>query len=189
MDQKWNNARHCAAALKSLLDHLSNQYRDMSKQLAVDKSIPSAPGASAMQRKRMPDGTIDHQAGDLSQRSAKRANHGTPTAPHGSNNNDVSQLLAQNQHDSESQLSAAQAPPLDLSTNIPVTDSTSTAFGDINQQYSQGDDGDFLSLPTAAEFYGNVDGGFGNIEWESMVNNWSSFHDWGSWDMPESWDQ
>ncbi|KAK5046128.1 hypothetical protein LTR84_008585 [Exophiala bonariae] len=179
MDQKWNNARHCAAALKSLLGHLSDQYRDSSRQLRMEHNNPSAPEASSFQRKRLTAETIDL---DPDLRSAKRANRASSSGPSSSKNSDNNQVLSQSQRVSDVQFSDAQAPPMDFSANDSV-------FGQIDPQYSQVNDGDFLSMPTAAEFYGNLDGGFGNIEWESMANNWGSFHDWGSWDMPDLWDQ
>src|SRR4051812_12158035 len=94
MDQKWNNARHCAAALKSLLGHLSDQYRDSSRQLRMEHNNPNAPGASSFQRKRLTEETIDH---DPELRSAKRANQASSSGPSSSRNIDVNQMLPQNQ--------------------------------------------------------------------------------------------
>lgn len=153
----------------------------------MEQNMPSAPGTSAFQRKRMTEEIIDHELDQ--QRAAKRANQTSSSGPSSSKTSDVGQMVPQNQRVSDFHFSEAQAPPLDLAANVPVTGSNDTAFGDIDQQYSQMNDGDFLSLPTAADFYGSLDAGFGNIEWESMANNWGSFHDWGSWDMPGPWDQ
>ena len=191
MDQTWNNARHCAAALKSLLDHLSNQYQSVAKQLPVEKNIRNVPGTSPLHRKHTTDGTIDNPADDSAQRPAKRVNHGTFTQPSSSKNNNTDQSSTQTQRDTSGnfgndvQFQSTQS-TFDPYSNFPVIDYTGPTFGRAEEQYSQVDESDFLSLPVAGDLYGSFNGGFGNIEWESMANTWGTVQDWGSWGMPDS---
>lgn len=192
MDQTWNNARHCAAALKSLLDHLSNQHKSTAKQLPLEKDVLSVPGVSTLHRKHMTDGTIDNPANDLAQHPAKRVKHGTFTEPASSKNHNNDRASTEPQHDASGnfgndvQFQSVQSTQFDPYNNFPVIDYTGPTFGRAEEQYSQVDDSDFQSLLVASDLYGSFNGGFGNIEWESMANTWGSMQDWGSWGVPDT---
>lgn len=192
MDQTWNNARHCAAALKSLLDHLSNQYQSVGKQLPLEKNVLNVPGTSSLHRKQMTDSTIENPADDLAQRPAKRVNYGTFTQPSSSKNNNTDQSSTQTPRGTRGnfgndvQFQSAQSMPFDPYSNLPVIDDAGPTFGRAEAQYSQVDDSDFLSCPGPTDLFGSFNGGFGNIEWESMANTWGSMQDLGSWGMPDS---
>lgn len=190
MDKAWNNARHCAAALKSLLEHLSHQYQNVARQRPGERDKPKALEAPSLRRKYMADGRNDDVPDGLTQRHAKRVNSGTPIRQSSSKDNNSDQLLTQGDASGnfgdEVQVQSVQPMPFDPSNNFSISDYTGPSFARVEEQYSEGIDSEFMSLPVVGDLYGSFNGGFGNIEWESMANTWGSMQDWGSWGMPDS---
>jgi len=190
MDKPWNNGRHCAAALTSLLEHLSNQYQNVARQQPGGRDKPSALETPGLRRKYMADARNDDLPDGSAQRQAKRVNHETPMHQCSSKDNYSNQLLTQSDGagnlGDDVQIQSAQPVPFDPSNNFPFPDYTGLNLARVEEQYSEGIGGDFISLPVAGDPFGSFNGGFGNIEWESMANTWGSMQDWGPWGIPDS---
>ncbi|KEF51700.1 uncharacterized protein A1O9_12335 [Exophiala aquamarina CBS 119918] len=189
MDKTWNNARHCAAALKSLLEHLGNQYRNGPRQLSAEKDKPITTGTSTLRRKYTVNGRSDSLPDNLDQRHYKRVNHGTLMRASSPKDNRSDQLLTQSDatgnFGNNVHLQSAPPTPFGPSNNFAIPDYNGPNLARVEEQYLGGVDSDFISLPVAGDLYGNFNGGFGNIEWESMANSWGSMQDWGSWGVPD----
>ena len=190
MDQRWNNARHCAAALKDLLEHLRNQHDGSSRQQIAEPGIPGTIRTASARRKYLGDSPKGQEMNsDLVGLPNKRVRHTgdefQPTSfrSPSSRQQDNPQNPSGDFGDGPKSRSTRTS-SLDAAGMFPFSEESGANFEYGNAQDSFPDGNDLIGFSMTGDMDGTINGGFGNIGWESMANNWGPTHDGNSWGLP-----
>ncbi|KIY02007.1 uncharacterized protein Z520_02145 [Fonsecaea multimorphosa CBS 102226] len=192
MAKSWNNAKHCAEALQSLLETLTTQYNK--GQNSVVSPLSSYVTATGTSRPATVGGPAEPIATQLSStetnepsRKRKRTSRGQqernprqsefPDTMNGDSNQ--SQTINQD-FDADSY----QLPSLNSGPMFPILEYTGPDFGFSNVQNPTMDDFEFLGLPVSDDLYPNNPGAFGNIGWEALANGSGNMQSWATWGTP-----
>ncbi|KAH0847246.1 fungal specific transcription factor [Fonsecaea pedrosoi] len=193
MAKSWNNARHCAEALQSLLENLAAQYnRGQSVMVSPSSSNFAIPGASVPATV---GGSTEPPTTQLSMaetnepsRKRKRTSRGQQgQSRHQSELPDATRDRA-NQSQTINQdfdADSYQLPSLNSGAMFPILEYTGPDFGFSNGQYPTMDDFEFLGLPVSDDLYPSNPGAFGNIGWEAMANGSGNMQSWAAWGTPK----
>ncbi|KIW37689.1 uncharacterized protein PV06_10323 [Exophiala oligosperma] len=174
MDRRWNNARHCAEALRSMLATLKQQYTDgvlgrsqggltakffakpptttKDNMSVVDENSPSDAAAHSRKRKR-----ADFQGDDLEYPSGGR--QGDANAP--------STQRADQTHDFNPDLGGW--PVFDDGVSLTNLEYMAPQFTAGTPTLANFENPELFRLPILDDLYVNP-GAFGNIGWEAMAN-------------------
>lgn len=192
MDKKWNNARHCAEALRSLLENLKIQYNEKLRGLAsppstlrmsddrnptpppIRESVPEgslAVGGYEQPRKRRRTNNRQQARGNdnIDNQGRGSVSGGRSTQPLERTDQDIGQ-----EFDAETY----QMPSVDNFAMFPILEYTGPDLSFSNGQFGSMDDFDYIGLPVSEDLYSNTMGAFGNIGWEAMANGSGNVPDW-----------
>ncbi len=195
MDRNWNNARHCAEALRSLLENLRNQYGGRSKGLPSNQSFfrpageihPSPPTMTEA----APDGDSPSEGNEPSKKRKRpdreerlsnmngnesRPSAGRPTLSQRTDSNIDPNLDAD----------SYPLPSFDTVAIFPSLEYAGPDMGFSSGQFANTDDFGNIEFGAATDMYSNNPGAFGNIGWEAMANGSGNVQDWVSWNSTKS---
>ncbi|EXJ68579.1 uncharacterized protein A1O5_08373 [Cladophialophora psammophila CBS 110553] len=194
MAKSWNNARHCAEALQSLLENLTSQYNGRLRGLTSPPSSSSVgdPGTAVLAAI---GGPIEPIAPQLPltemnepSRKRKRTSQGQQrqNRPQGESSDVTNGRSNQSQTiNQEFDADSYQLPSLNSGAMLPILEYTGPDLGFSNGQYPTMDDFEFLGLPVSDDLYPNNPGAFGNIGWEAMANGSGNMQSWAAWGTPK----
>lgn len=191
MDKNWNNARHCAEALRSLLENLKKQYNDTATGRSPTQAVTQAPADTFS----MATGTnvqvpADDPSTNISGPSRKRRkpnpHHRPANTRAGGSYNSAHQTPGPTQPSAQTPRQdfnpdLGRWPGLDTPGALPILEYTGPDFVFGNPQFPSLDDAEYLRLPVAEDLYAENPGAFGNIGWEAMANGAGYMNDWGPW--------
>ncbi|KIW34590.1 uncharacterized protein PV07_01365 [Cladophialophora immunda] len=193
MAKSWNNARHCAEALQSLLENLTAQYNRGQSVLASPSSSnmagtgtsmpaaaggPTEPTAAQLPFTESSEPSRKRKRTSRGQQGQKQHQSELPDTTNGRSSQ--SQTINQD-FDADSY----QLPSLNSGPMFPILEYTGPDFGFSNGQYPTMDDFEFLGLPVSDDLYPNNSGAFGNIGWEAMANGSGNMQSWATWGTPK----
>ncbi|KIW94355.1 uncharacterized protein Z519_05671 [Cladophialophora bantiana CBS 173.52] len=190
MAKSWNNARHCAEALQSLLETLTTQYNGRLSALTSPPSSSSMgdPGTAMLAAIGGPTEPIAPQLPLSETNEPCRKRKRTSQEQQRQNRPQGELPDVRNGRSNQSQTinqDFDQLPSLNSGAMFPILEYTGPDFGFSNGQYPTMDDFEFLGLPVSDDLYPNNPGAFGNIGWEAMANGSGNMQSWAVWGTPK----
>jgi hypothetical protein len=188
MDRKWNNARHCAEALRRMLDTLKRQYNDqllgksqstpvnqLQKRLSTPSNAnPPTVGEDAhLERAAPPEKRRKTNPQEQNVGAHSSGLRDDPNAPLPS-----TQRLSQTQG---FETDMGDWSIFDQDAALPTLGYTGPEFSASMSSIANLDNADYLRLPITDDLYANNLGSFGTISWEAMANDTDFLSELGAW--------
>jgi hypothetical protein len=188
MDRKGNNARHCAEALRRMLDTLKRQYNDQllgksqsipMNQLQKRLSTPSNANPSTVGQ----DGHLDPTAAPGKRRkpNPEEQNVGGPSR---GLRDDPNAPLSSTQRVGQTQgfeTDMGDWSIFDQDATLPTLGYTGPEFSAGTSLIADLEMADYLPFPITDDLYANNLGSFGTISWEAMANDTDFLSELSAW--------
>ncbi|KAK5313895.1 hypothetical protein LTR93_010665 [Exophiala xenobiotica] len=188
MDRKGNNARHCAEALRRMLETLKRQYNDqllgnsrskLVNQLQKRLSTPSNANPSTVGE----DAHLERAAPPEKRRKTNPQEQNVG-APSNDLQDDPNAPLPSTQRPSQTQgfeTDMGDWSIFDQDATLPTLGYTGPEFSAGTSLITNLDNADYLRFPITDDLYANNLGSFGTISWEAMANDTDFLSELSAW--------